>query len=150
MCSDANCNARCHQACNGLTTNQTHHVKSCDCTIMWKCLQHSTGIAEIIIPPPPVYGLPSRPSAAGKQCSVCNNSICSCYGDLAYHCEDPSCDNICHLSATCSGFVNRKRNTRAHVLSTRIWRYHLHSSTTKVCIHQLNRSLLLHVPPCRH
>ena len=62
-------------------------------------------IAEIIIPPPPVYVLPS-PSVAGKLCSVCNNPICSRYADLAYHCEGPSYHNVCHLSATYSSFLN--------------------------------------------
>ena len=35
------------------------------------------------------------------------------YADLAYHCANPSCDNFCHLAATCSGFVNPRRNARA-------------------------------------
>ena len=47
---------------------------------------------------------PSRPSAAGKLCSVCNNPIHSSYANLAYHCEDSSRDNVCRLSATSSGF----------------------------------------------
>ena len=73
-------------------------------------------IAEIIIPPPPVYVLPSLPSAAGKLCSVCNNPICSRYTDLAYHCEDPSCHNVYHLSITCSCFLDPRGTTRAHLL----------------------------------
>ena len=36
-CSVSNCNARCHQACNGLSINQAHHAKSCGRNIMWKC-----------------------------------------------------------------------------------------------------------------
>ena len=48
--------------------------------------------------------LPSRPFAAGKLCSICNNPIQSSYANLAYHCEDFPRDNVCHLSATCSGF----------------------------------------------
>ena len=63
-------------------------------------------------------------------CSVCKNPIRSRYTDLAYHCADPSCDNVCHLAATCSGFVNPRGTTRARILSTRIWHCHLHSSTT--------------------
>ena len=74
--------ARCHQACNGLTTNQTHHTKSSRCTNMWKWPQDGTGIAEIITPPPSVFELPNRTYAAGKLCSVCNNPIRSCYADL--------------------------------------------------------------------
>ena len=129
-CSATNCNARCNQACNGLTNNQTCHAKSCGCTFTWKCPQHGTGIAKIIILPPPVYELPICPSAAGKLCSVCKNPIRSRYADLAYHCADPSCDNVCHFAATCSGFVNPRGPTRACTLSTRIWYCHLHSSTT--------------------
>ena len=64
------CNARCHQACNGLSINQTCHAKSCGRTITGKCPQHGTAIAEIIIPPPPVYEMSNRPSAVGKLCSV--------------------------------------------------------------------------------
>ena len=94
----------------------------------WKCLQHDTGITEIFIPLPPVYELPSHLSAAGKMCSVFNNPIRSRYADRACHCEYPSRDNVCHLSATCSGFENPRRNTRER--STRIWRSNIHSSTT--------------------
>ena len=72
-------------------------------------------IAEIIIPPPPVYVLPS-PSVAGKLCSVCNNPICSRYADLAYHCEGPSCHNVCHLSATCSSFFSPRGTTRSPLI----------------------------------
>ena len=128
-CSVTNCNARCHQACNGLSINQTRHEKSCGRNITWKCPQHGTGIAEIIIPPPPVFEMPNRPSAAGKLCSVCTNPIRSRYADLAYHCLDPSCNNVCHLATTCSSFVNPRDITRARLLSTRIWNCHLHSST---------------------
>ena len=108
-----NCNAQCHQACNDLTTNQTRHAKSCRPTITWKCPQHDTGITDIIIPPSPVFELPSRSSAAGKLCSVCNNPTQSCCADLAYHCDASSCANVCHFSATCSGFVNLRGTTRA-------------------------------------
>ena len=114
---DANCHARCHQACNDFT---------------WKCPQHGTGIAKITIPPPPVYELPSRSSAAGKPCSVSQNPICCRYADLAYSCANLSYDNVCHLVATCSGFVNPRGTTRACILSTQIWHCHLHSSTSEV------------------
>ena len=79
--------------------NKTRHAKTCGRTITCKCPQHGSGITKIIILLPPVYELPSRPSAAGKLCSVCTNPIRSRYAALAYHCEDPSCD-VCHLSAT--------------------------------------------------
>ena len=127
-CSETNCNEWCHQACNGLTTNQTCHAKSCGCTITWKCPQHGTGITETIIPPPPVFQLPSRPSTVGKLCSICNNPIWSHYANLAYPCGDLSCANVCHLSATCSGFANHRGTTRLRIFSTRIWYCHLHSS----------------------
>ena len=48
----------------------------------------------------------------------------------AVNCEDPSLDNVCHLSATCSGFINPKRTTKACLLSTPIWHCHLHSTLT--------------------
>ena len=132
-CSNSNCNRRvqrvqtpavidCHLSCNGQSTYQTHHRKTCGRTITWKCPQHT--------PPPPVFEFPSRPSAAGKLCSVCNNPICLCYANQAYHCEDLSYNDVCHLNATCSGFVNHIGTTRACLLSTRIWLCHLHSSPT--------------------
>ena len=67
-CSEENCNARCHQACNGLSKDSGR-------SITWKCPQHGTGITEIIIPPAPVYEQPNRPPAVGKSCSVCKNRI---------------------------------------------------------------------------
>ena len=114
-CSVENCNARCHQACNGLSFYQTHHAEISGRSIIWKCPQHGTGIAEIIAPTPPVYEIPSRPSAVGKSCSVCKNPIWTRYADLAYYCVNLSCDNDCHLAATCSGFVNTRKPARARV-----------------------------------
>ena len=49
---------------------------------------------------------------------------------LAYHCANPSCGNVCHLAATCSGFVNPRGNVRARALFTRVWHCHLHSLTS--------------------
>ena len=126
-CSDENCNARCHQACNCLSTNQIRHAKTCGRSVTWKCPQHGIGIAEIIIPSPPVYEPLSRPSPSRKSCSVSKNPIRTRYPDLACHCTNPSCDNVCHLVATYSGFVNPKRTTRTCILSTQIWHCHLHS-----------------------
>ena len=127
-CSNENCSAQCHQACNGLSTGQTHHAKDSGCSIIWKCLQHGSGIAEVIIPPALVYEQPNRPFAVGKSCSVCMNPICTHYADLAYHCTDTSCD-VCHLAATCSGFIYPRGNARPCALSTRIWHCHLHPAT---------------------
>ena len=127
-CSDESCNARCHQVCNGLSTNHTRHAKNSGRSITWKCPQHGTGIVEIIIPPAPVYELPNRPSSLGKSYSVCKNPICTRYADLAYYCLKPSCDNVCHFAAACSGFVNPRGTSRARALSTRVWYCHLHSS----------------------
>ena len=84
-CSNENCSVRCHQACNGLSTGQTRHAKDSGHSIIWKCLQHDSGIAEVIIPPAPVYEQPNRPSAIGKSCSICMNPIRTRYTDLAYH-----------------------------------------------------------------
>ena len=128
-CSNENCSARCHQACNGLSTGQTRHAKDSGRSIIWKCPQHGSGIAEVIIPPSPVYEQPNRPSAVGKSCSVCMNAIRTRYADLAYYCANPSYDNVCHLAATCSGFVYPRGNARPRALSTRIWHCHLHSTT---------------------
>ena len=128
-CSNENCSARCHQACNGLSTSQTRHAKDSGRSIIWQCRQHGSGIAKVIIPPPPVYEQPNGPSAVGKSCSVCMNPIRTRYADLAYHCAIPSCDNVCHLAATCSGFIYPRGNARPRALSTRIWHCHLHSAT---------------------
>ena len=126
--SSENCSARCHQACNGLSIGQIRHAKDSGRSIIWKCLQHGSGIAQVIIPPAPVYEQPNRPSAVGKSCFVCMNPIRTCYADLAYHCVNPSCCNVCHLAATCSGFVYPRGNARPRALCTRIWHCHLHSS----------------------
>ena len=129
-CSNKNCISHCHQACNGLSIDQTCHAKDSGCSIIWKCPQHGSGIAEIIIPPTPVYEQPKQPSAVGKSCSVCVNPIRTHYADLAYHCANPSCSNICQLAATCSGFVYPRGNARPRALSARIWHCHLHSSSS--------------------
>ena len=126
--SDENCNAQCHQACNGLSASQTRHAKNCGRSITWKCPQHGIGITKVVTSPPPVYEFPSRRSAVGKSCSVCKNPIRTRYADLAYHCANPSCDNVCHLAATFSGFVNPRRTARAGILSTQVWHCHLHTS----------------------
>ena len=128
-CSNENCSAQCHQACNGLSTSQTSHAKDSGRSIIWKCPQHGSGIAKVIIPPTPVYEQPNRPSAVGKSCSICMNPIRTRYADLAYHCANPSCDKVCHLAATYSGFVYPRGNARPRALSTRIWHCHLHSAT---------------------
>ena len=127
-CSNENSSARCHQACNSLSISHTHHAKDSGCSIIWKCLQHGCGIAEVIIPPAPVYEQPNRPSAVGKSCFICMNSICTRYADLAYHCANASCGNVCHFASTFSGFVYPRGNSRPCALSTRIWHCHLHSS----------------------
>ena len=127
-CSDENCNAHCHEACNGSSTGQTRLAKNSGCSVTWKCPQHGTGIAQIVMPSALVYERPNCSSAVGKSCSVCKNPIRTHYPHLAYHCANTSCGNICHLAATCSGFVNPRANARARTLSTRVWHCHLHSS----------------------
>ena len=119
-CSNKNCSASCHQTCNGLSIGQTRHVKDYGRSIIWKCLQHGSPITEVIIPPAPVYEQPNRPSVVGKSCFVCLNPIRTRYADLAYHCVNPSSCNVCHLAATCSGFVYPRGNARPRALSTRI------------------------------
>ena len=127
-CSDENCNARCHQACNGLSISQTCHVKNSGCTITWKCPQHGIGTADIAVSPAPVDELPNRPSAVGKSCSVCKHPTSTRYADLAYHWANPSSNHACHLAATNNGFVNPRGTSRACALSTRVWHCHLHYS----------------------
>ena len=134
-CSNENCSARCHQACNVLSIDQTRHAKDSGRSIIWKCPQHSSGIAEVIIPLAPVYEQANRPSAVGKSCSICMNHIRTRYTDLAYHCANPSCGNVCHLTATCSGFVYPRGNARPRALTTRIWYCHLHSATPSATPH---------------
>ena len=99
-------------------------------SIIWKCPEHGSGIAEVIIPPAPVYEQPNRLFPFGKSCSVCMNPIRIRYPDLAYHCTNPSCGNVCHLAATCSGFVYARGRARPRALSTRIWHCHLRSATS--------------------
>ena len=57
------------------------------------------------------------------------NPVRTRYADLAYHCAHPSCDNVCHPAATCSGLVYPRGNARPRALSSRIWHCHLHSAT---------------------
>ena len=128
-CLETNYYARCHHTCNGLIANQSQHAKSRGCTIMQKCSQQFTGTTEIVIQPSSVFEVPTCTSAADKSCSLCNNPIRSCFADLAYHCEDPSCVNVCrHL--TCSGFTIPRGPARVQALSTRIWHCQLYSSLT--------------------
>ena len=128
-CSNENSSARYHQACNGLSIGQTCDAKDSGCSIIWKCPQHGSGIAEVITPPAPVYEQPNRPSAVGKSCSVCMNPIRTHCADLGYHCANTSCGNVCHLATTCSEFVYPRGNARPRALSTRIWHCHLQSAT---------------------
>ena len=61
--------------CNRLTVAQTRHSKYSVDNIIWKCHKHCTSIAKIVVPPPPFFRWPTRPSAAGKLCSVCSAPI---------------------------------------------------------------------------
>ena len=129
-CSNENCSAHCHQVCNGLSISQTLNAKDSGRSIIWKCPQHSSGIAEVIVPPAPVYEQPNRASPVGKSCSILRNPIRTRFADLAYHCASPSCGNECHLATTCSGFIYPRENARQRALSTRIWHCHLHTSSS--------------------
>ena len=119
--------------------SQTRHAKNCGRSITLHCPQHGTGITEITMPPAPVYVLPSRPSAVGKSCSVCKTPIRTRYADLAYHCANPFCDNVCHLAAMCSGFVN------IHIKATNsTWLdlYNVYLPNTSTQHNSLNTSLI--------
>ena len=63
-----------------------------------------------------------RPSAAGKTCSVCRKTIQARYADSAYHCSVPSCTQVCHLTRTCSGYIEPRREVRDRILATREWK----------------------------
>ena len=120
ICSNENCSARCHQACNRLSIGQTRHAKDSGRSTIWKCPQHGSEITEIIVPLTPAYEQPNWSSAVGKSCSVCRKPIHTRFADLAYHCANPACGNVCHLAAMCSGFVYLRGNARQRALSTRI------------------------------
>ena len=92
-CSNKNCSARCHQACNALPINQTRHAKDYGCSVIWKSPPHGTGIAEIIMPPAPVYQQPNRPSEVGKSYSICMNPLHTRYANLAYHSQSHTAVN---------------------------------------------------------
>ena len=100
-CSDENCSARCHQPCNRLSISQTRHARDSGRSITWKCPQHGTGIAKIL--------------------------LCHLLQFMTFK-SNPSCDNVCHLAAMFSGFVNPRGTSRARALSTRVWHCHLLSS----------------------
>ena len=89
-CSNKNCSAHDHQKPVTLYQCQTRHAKDSGRSIIWKCLQHGSGIAEVIIPSAPIYEQPNQPSAVGKSCSVCMNPICTHCADPAYHSGNPS------------------------------------------------------------
>ena len=120
-CTVTNCQLRCHQACNGLTVAQICHVKSCGHHILWKCSKYGSGIAEIVIPPPP--------SATAKSYSVCSTPIWPRYADLAYYCTESSCPNVWHLILTCNRFFIPRSEARQRELANPIWKCHLHTST---------------------
>ena len=128
-CTETSYQLRCHQACNGLTVAQTCHAKSCGHNILWKCPKHNSGIAGIAVLPPPIIERPTRPSAAGKPCWVCSTPIRPRYTDLANHCANSSCPNVCYLIPTWSGFPIPRDEARQLELATRIWKCHWHTST---------------------
>ena len=131
-CTEIKCQLRCHQSCNGLTVVQTCHTKYCGNNIFWKCPEHGTGIAEIVVLPWKIFEQPTRTSAAGKLCSVCSAPISPRYADLAYHCAETSCSKVCHLILTCRGFPIPCGEARQCELATQIWKCHQHTSTVNI------------------
>ena len=125
------CEVRCHQLCNGLTQSQTCHAKSKNKEIHWKCSQHGNGIAEVITPDQDtifeVISRENHPSAAGKTCSVLRKTIQARYADSAYHCSVPSCTQVCHLTRTCSGYIEPRREVRDRILTTLEWKCQQHN-----------------------
>ena len=99
-----------HLRCNGLTATQNRHAGSLSKDIHCSCPQHGNGKAKVITPTqakaaPSATPERERSSSAGKTCSVCNKIIESQYAASAYHCSIPSCDQVCQLTRTCSGFI---------------------------------------------
>ena len=92
--------------------------KTCGYNILWKCPKHDSGIAEIVVPPPPIFERPTKSSAVGKLCSVCSTRIRPWYANLVYLCADLSCPNVCHLIPTCSGFLIPRGIARQRELAT--------------------------------
>ena len=111
--------------------SQTHHAKSKNKELCWKCSQHGHGIAEVITPnQDTIFEVISRenhPSAAGKKCSVCRKTIQARYADSAYHCSVPSCTQVCHLMRTSSGYIEPRREVRYRILATREWKCQQHN-----------------------
>ena len=110
------------------TVAQISHAKCSAFNLLWTCPKHGFAIAEIVAPPPPILERLNRPSAASKLCSVCSTHILPSHADLAYHCADSLCLNVCHLFSTCSGFPIPRGEARQRELATRIWKCHLHIS----------------------
>ena len=106
-CLNDSCEARCHLRCNGFTTAQNRHARSMNKEIHWSCPQYGNGKAKVITPTHATVASSATPereraSAGGKTCSVCNKIIHTRYAASAYHCSIPSCDQVCHLTRTCS------------------------------------------------
>lgn len=113
-----NCDARCHLRCNRLTTGQSRHARSLNKETHWYCSQHRNGKAKVIIPiqvtPTPTL-IPLHPKE--------NKIIQTRYAASDYHCYIPSCDKVCHLTRTCSGFIEPPDR----VLATGEWKYQQNS-----------------------
>ena len=57
-CSNKNCSARYHKKPVMLYQRQTHHAKDSGRSVIWKCLQHGSGITKVI-PSAPIYEQPN-------------------------------------------------------------------------------------------
>ena len=104
-CSDENCSARCHQPCN-----RCHQP----CNLSAKLVMR-----EILVALSPGNVLNMALESLELLCHLLQFMTSK---------SNPSCDNVCHLAAMFSGFVNPRGTSRARALSTRVWHCHLLSS----------------------
>ena len=106
-CLNGNYDYRLNLRCNDFTTAQSGHARSLNKEIHGSCSQHDNGKAKVITPTHATVASSATPereqaSAAGKTCSVCNKIIQTQHAASDYHCSIPPCDQVCHLTRTCS------------------------------------------------
>ena len=113
-CLVEGCIIQCHQSCNGLTAGQTRNARNTGKIIQWKCPIHGDGKAVITKPTqtdtaPVLPAVNFQPPTGRMTCSVCNKTIQARYAASAYHCSFPTCPRVRHLTRTCSGFIEPRK-----------------------------------------
>lgn len=99
---------------NRLTTGQSRHARSLNKETHWYCSQHRSGKAKVIIP----IHVTLTPTLIPLHLKE-NKIIQTRYAASDYHCYIPSCDKVCHLTRTCSDFIE----PRDRVLAIGEWKY---------------------------